>query len=157
MGYPVNPELGWYYVVSVAGEVGGVYYEVGDWIVWNGATWDRIAGERIVNLNQIITRKHADLQEVLGSQHHDKTVSGEISLAGLLEKLHASLTGIGSGDHHVKTVSGEISLAGLLEKLHASLAGIGIDDHHPKVHGDESHSSDMGYLFYKGGWDASGV
>ena len=127
MSYPISPELGWYYVVSVAGEVMGVYYEVGDWIVWNGATWDRIAGERIVNLNQIITRKHADLQEVLGSQHHDKTVSGEISLAGLLEKLHVSLT------------------------------GVGIDDHHPKVHGDEAHSADMGYLFYKGVWDASGV
>lgn len=126
MGYPIDPELGWYYVVSVAGEVGGVYYEVGDWIVWNGTTWDRIAGERIVNLNQILTRQHVDLQEVLTSQHHVKTVSGEISLANMLERSHGSLTSITDGQHH------------------------------PKVHGDESHSSDMGYLFYKGGWDASG-
>lgn len=126
MSYPVDPELGWYYVVSVAGEIEGVYYEIGDWIVWNGTTWDRIAGERIVNLNQILTRSHADLQEVLTSQHHVKTVSGEISLAGLLEKVHGSLTSVTA------------------------------DQHHPKVHGDEAHSSAMGYLFYKGGWDASG-
>ena len=45
MSYPVNPELGWYYVVNVAGEVGGVYYEVGDWIVWNGTTWDKLVGK----------------------------------------------------------------------------------------------------------------
>jgi hypothetical protein len=45
MGYPIDPELGWYYVVSVAGEVGGVQYEVGDWIVWNGTTWDKLVGK----------------------------------------------------------------------------------------------------------------
>ncbi len=94
--------------------------------MWNGTTWDRIAGERIVNLNQILTRKHADLQEILESQHHAKTVSGEISLAGLLEKVHGSLTSVTK------------------------------DQHHSEVHGDEAHSSAMGYLFYKGGWDASG-
>lgn len=48
MGYPSSPELGWYYVVSVAGEVEGVQYEVGDWIVWNGTSWDRVAGQRTV-------------------------------------------------------------------------------------------------------------
>lgn len=45
MGYPVNPELGWYYVVNVAGEVEGVWYAVGDWIVWNGTTWDKLVAK----------------------------------------------------------------------------------------------------------------
>ncbi|MBA7566092.1 hypothetical protein ES708_07779 [subsurface metagenome] len=45
MSYPSDPELGWYYVVSVAGEVGGVRYEVGDWIVWNGTSWDKLIGK----------------------------------------------------------------------------------------------------------------
>lgn len=48
MSYPVDPELGWYYVVSVAGEVGGVQYDVGDWIVWNGTSWDRVVGKQLV-------------------------------------------------------------------------------------------------------------
>ena len=45
MSYPVDPELGWYYVVSVAGEVDGVQYAVGDWIVWNGTSWDKLIGK----------------------------------------------------------------------------------------------------------------
>jgi len=48
VSYPVDPELGWYYVVSVAGEVGGVQYDVGDWIVWNGTSWDRVVGRQLV-------------------------------------------------------------------------------------------------------------
>lgn len=48
MSYPSDPELGWYYVVSVAGEVAGVQYEVGDWIVWNGTSWDKLVGKRDV-------------------------------------------------------------------------------------------------------------
>lgn len=48
MSFPSDPEKGWYYVVSVAGEVGGVQYDVGDWIVWNGASWDRVVGEQWV-------------------------------------------------------------------------------------------------------------
>lgn len=43
--YPSDPELGWYYVVNVAGETGGVWYNVGDWIIWNGTGWDRLAGK----------------------------------------------------------------------------------------------------------------
>lgn len=49
MSYPSDPELGWYYVVSVAGEVGGVQYGVGDWIVWNGTSWDRVIGKSDVS------------------------------------------------------------------------------------------------------------
>ncbi len=45
MSYPIDPELGWYYVVSVAGEVDGVQYRVGDWIVWNGTSWDKLVGK----------------------------------------------------------------------------------------------------------------
>ena len=43
--YPDDPELGWYYVVSVAGETGGVFYRIGDWIIWNGTGWDKLAGK----------------------------------------------------------------------------------------------------------------
>ncbi|MBA7521566.1 hypothetical protein ES705_13673 [subsurface metagenome] len=46
MSYPVDPELGWYYVVNVAGEVEGVHFSVGDWIIWNGTSWDKLAGKQ---------------------------------------------------------------------------------------------------------------
>ena len=47
--YPDDPELGWYYVVSVAGRVGGVQYYVGDWIIWNGTGWDKLKGQTTVD------------------------------------------------------------------------------------------------------------
>ena len=47
--YPNDPELGWYYVVSVAGRVGGVQYYVGDWIIWNGTGWDKLKGQTTVD------------------------------------------------------------------------------------------------------------
>lgn len=47
--YPSNPELGWYYVVSVDGDVGGVFYRIGDWIIWNGTSWDKLAGRSDVD------------------------------------------------------------------------------------------------------------
>lgn len=47
--YPVDPQLGWYYVVSVPGEVSGIQYEIGDWIIWNGTSWDKLAGKTDVS------------------------------------------------------------------------------------------------------------
>ena len=35
---------GWYYVISVAGTIGGVSYTVGDWIVSDGSAWENIQG-----------------------------------------------------------------------------------------------------------------
>lgn len=35
---------GWYYVVSVAGNYGGVDYYIGDWVVSDGISWQRVDG-----------------------------------------------------------------------------------------------------------------
>jgi len=40
--YPASPSQGWYYVVSVAGTISAVDYEVGDWMVYNGTSWDKL-------------------------------------------------------------------------------------------------------------------
>jgi len=40
--YPSEPETGWYYVCSVEGTISTVVYSVGDWLVYNGTTWDKI-------------------------------------------------------------------------------------------------------------------
>jgi hypothetical protein len=42
--YPIITSTGDYYVCSVAGTISGTDYAVGDWLVYNGATWDRIDG-----------------------------------------------------------------------------------------------------------------
>jgi len=40
--YPATPDTGDYYVVSVAGTISTVDYEIGDWAVYNGTTWDKV-------------------------------------------------------------------------------------------------------------------
>lgn len=40
--YPVGPAQGDYYVCSVAGTISGTAYTVGDWLAYNGTSWDRI-------------------------------------------------------------------------------------------------------------------
>ena len=40
--YPTNPSQGYYYVASVAGTISSVDYEIGDWLAYNGSSWDKI-------------------------------------------------------------------------------------------------------------------
>jgi hypothetical protein len=40
--YPSDPEQGYYYIVSIAGTIDGTAYLIGDWAVYNGASWDKI-------------------------------------------------------------------------------------------------------------------
>jgi hypothetical protein len=40
--YPSNPETGFYYIISVQGTISTTLYHVGDWIVYNGTSWDKI-------------------------------------------------------------------------------------------------------------------
>lgn len=39
--YPSNPSKGYYYIVSVAGVISGVDYEIGDWLVY-GTSWSKV-------------------------------------------------------------------------------------------------------------------
>jgi hypothetical protein len=40
--YPTSPAKGDYYIISVAGTISGIVYNIGDWAVYNGTTWDKI-------------------------------------------------------------------------------------------------------------------
>ena len=40
--YPSSPEKGWFYISIGNGVIGGVDFQVGDWAVFNGLTWDKV-------------------------------------------------------------------------------------------------------------------
>jgi hypothetical protein len=40
--YPSSPATGDFYIASVAGVVSTVDYEIGDWAVYNGSSWDKV-------------------------------------------------------------------------------------------------------------------
>ena len=39
---PAGLEKGYFYICSVGGTISGVAYVVGDWLVYNGTTWDKV-------------------------------------------------------------------------------------------------------------------
>ena len=101
--YPSNPELGWYYVINVGGVINAIIFEVGDWIIWNGTSWDKLSREVTDEILYYIGE-----HTVLGNAHHVKTVSSDISLVNLLENMHDSLSGISANQHHFQLPIGTI-------------------------------------------------
>jgi hypothetical protein len=47
--YPAAPAKGQYWVCSVAGTISGVAYGIGDWLTYNGASWNRIDNQQVVS------------------------------------------------------------------------------------------------------------
>ncbi|NCC99964.1 MAG: hypothetical protein EOL95_09745 [Bacteroidia bacterium] len=46
--YPSSPETGDYYIISVAGTISGTVYNIGDWAVYNGTSWDKVDNTDLV-------------------------------------------------------------------------------------------------------------
>ena len=69
----------------------------------SATTWEELLrGEAVSRLAQLSEKSHANLTNVTASQHHTKTVAGDINLADLAEKAHGSLTGVSSDQHHTE-------------------------------------------------------
>jgi hypothetical protein len=45
--YPSSPAKGQYWVCSVAGTISGTAYSVGDWLTYNGSSWNRLDGAQL--------------------------------------------------------------------------------------------------------------
>jgi hypothetical protein len=110
--YPADPETGWYYVVSVAGTAGGTAYNIGDWAVYNGTSWDKIDNTDSVSS---VNGKTGAVE--LGAADIDIADSGELftattveaalaevkAQANALPQIHAANVGNGSSTDIVVT------------------------------------------------------
>lgn len=47
--YPLNAAKGDYYIINGAGTIDAVVYAVGDWIVYNGSSWDKVNNANTVS------------------------------------------------------------------------------------------------------------
>lgn len=104
-----------YYVVSVAGNTnldGEADWGVGDFVIFNGTTWQKIDGSDAVTA--VFTRKGAVV-----AQAGDYT--------------HAQIAGVGSDDHHAKSHAHD-GLDGSGQVTHAHTTGQTENDHHAKSH-----------------------
>lgn len=74
--YPVGPEAGDYYIASVQGTISSVLYRIGDWLVYNGVSWDKVENSAYV-------------------PDADASTKGRIQLAGDISGTAASPTVVG--------------------------------------------------------------
>ena len=47
--FPGNPAKGYYWVISVQGTISSVLYRVGDWLAYDGTSWDKIDNATLVS------------------------------------------------------------------------------------------------------------
>ena len=78
--YPVSPNTGDYYIISVAGTIGGVAFDVGDAIVYDGTNWQHLnkveIAEEIALTSTLYTATNVKLalEEIAGTGRVDETV-----------------------------------------------------------------------------------
>ena len=80
--YPVSPNTGDYYIISVAGTIGGVAFDVGDAIVYDGTNWQHLnkveIAEEISLTSTLYTATNVKLalEEIAGTGRVNETVKG---------------------------------------------------------------------------------
>ena len=82
--FPVGPENGDYYVVSAAGTVSGVELAIGDWIAYNGASWDKIDNTDKLSGILVGAETLTGVPEITGSNGVNVSASGGVvTVAGV--------------------------------------------------------------------------
>lgn len=89
--YPTTPDAGDFWIVSAAGTTEGEEYDVGDAIIYNGATWDKInkieIAEEVSLTSDLYTATDVKsaLEEIAGSGRTIETVKGNADAIATLE------------------------------------------------------------------------
>ena len=89
--YPVSPDTGDYYIISVAGTISGVALDVGDAIVYDGTAWQHLnkveIAEEISLTSTLYTATNVKLalEEIAGTGRVDETVKGNADDIATLE------------------------------------------------------------------------
>ncbi len=89
-------EKGIYYIVSVAGTFESIDFEVGDWIISNGTSWDKVDNTDAVSSVFGRTGNVTAQTDDYTWAQIDKSTS---DIADITNKSHTSLTDIGSNTH----------------------------------------------------------
>jgi len=83
--YPSSPEKGDYWVVNVAGSPeSGIEFEIGDWLVYNGASWDKIDNSckvsSVAGKTGVVTLVEADITDMHTKNEDTQLDAGELEI-----------------------------------------------------------------------------
>jgi hypothetical protein len=86
---PSNPTKGYYWVISTAGTINSVAYAVGDWMVYNGNSFDKIDNQTVVSS---VAGKKGAVTLVLADLTDVKATATEVNyLSGVTSKVQDQL------------------------------------------------------------------
>lgn len=137
---PTTPEKkGDYYVTSVAGEFDGKFYEVGDWIISNGTSWDKVDNtDAVASVNGktgvvVLTKADVGLGNVDNTADMDKPLSTaqQAYVDTAISGVNTNLSDQGDSIDNLYTALGDIgnteyeSVEAGLNALDAALGGRG--------------------------------
>lgn len=133
-----------YYIVSVAGNTpldGETDWGVGDWVIFNGAKWQKI--DQSESVTAVFTRKgavtaqagdytHAQIAAPQPDDHHDKSHAHD-GVDGSGTVAHVKTTGQGPNDHHDKSHAHD-GADGSGTVAHDDTTGRDENNHHDRQH-----------------------
>ena len=112
-----SPETGWYYICTTAGDKNpangtGTHYDIGDWAVYNGSSWDKVDNtdsvSSVFGRTGAVVLTSADVISALGFTPYDAANPNSYSsTVGTVTSITAG-TGLSGGEI---TSSGTIALA----------------------------------------------
>jgi hypothetical protein len=104
--YPTSPSAGYYYIASVAGTISGTAYLVGDWLAYNGTSWDKIDNQTVVSsVNSQVGAVVLTTAHVADSTNKRYVTDAQLVVIG-------NTTGTNTGDNAVNSLySGLVSNA----------------------------------------------
>ena len=115
--YPSSPSKGDYYVISTAGTISGHVYSVGDWITYDGTTWDYI--DNSTKVSSVFGRVGAVIAAA-GDYTSDQITEGTTNLYVTAARVLATaIAGVSSSTNAVISASDTILSA--LGKLQAQV------------------------------------
>jgi hypothetical protein len=133
--YPVSPDTGDFWKVSVVGITSGVEFDVGDAIVYNGTSWDKFnqieiaeevsynnSGSGLIstNVQDAINELDGDITTIKGTGWTNETIKGNADNIDSLEAIVTELETVGASAYEIAVSHG---FEGTEEEWLASLQG----------------------------------
>lgn len=83
--YPLSPEQGDYWVTNIAGSPEtGIEFEIGDWLVYNGTSWDKIDNSdkvsSVAGKTGVVTLVEADITDMHAKNADTQLDNGEVEV-----------------------------------------------------------------------------
>lgn len=113
--YPSDTTKGHYYIASTNGVINTIDYKIGDWLVYNGTTWDKVDNtDAVASVNGkigVVVLTTADIEDSTDKRYVTELEKVKIANSLIVVEHDNSLSGSGTTLDPLKVVKNEVILA----------------------------------------------